>query len=330
MRSKAVRKGISAKPGRTAPRAREMAEPSYPSLEELSYERALAKSVLDHDLPLEGEDAVTLAAAMSSLTTSLKKLSYNYGLTLGRSVYRIFEGRRHYRWYGDSIQDIVLFFERLGFDYMLYRILTDSVEVSVYRKGRQGLGCNIHSFDAGVLAGFLGAARGEFVRVTEVSCCNNGSDCCRFTTAAGTGDPFCTEIGRIAALFRSERSEGRIRPEYQMLITEPLMRPGYSGQVAAIFSHLGGEAASGLPEGKMTAKAAQRAALVMERFGLGALGYAPKPRKLEILLDGAKAKKEFVDISISFLNGMMGGRLGGARPQLTKGRNGSYKVIVKQ
>ena len=42
----------------------------------------------------------------SSLTDSLKKLSYNYGLTVGRSVYRLFDEKKHYRWYGDSIQDL--------------------------------------------------------------------------------------------------------------------------------------------------------------------------------------------------------------------------------
>ena len=31
------------------------------------------------------------------------------------------------------------------------------------------MGCNIHFFDAGLMAGFLGAARGDFVRVAEKS-----------------------------------------------------------------------------------------------------------------------------------------------------------------
>jgi predicted hydrocarbon binding protein len=62
------------------------------------------------------------------------------------------------------------------------------------------MGCNIHSFDAGVMAGFLGAARGDFVRVTETSCCNNGGECCRFTTAPRQGDPFCTDIRDLASI----------------------------------------------------------------------------------------------------------------------------------
>jgi predicted hydrocarbon binding protein len=302
-----------------------------PSHGELSYERALAKSVLDHDLPLEGEDAVTLSAAMSSLTTSLKRLSYNYGMTVGRSVYRLFDERRHYHWYGDSIQDLVLFFEKLGYSYILYKILTDNVEIVIHRKGRTDLGCNIHSFDAGVMAGFLGAARGDFIRVSERECCNNGAEACRFTTAGSLGDPFTTDMDGIFSVLKASASEGRVRPEYQMLGTAPLMKADYSDQINALFFSLGQTAASAIPEGKISAKALQHAASEMERFGLGRLEYAPRPLKMEIRLDGVKAKKEFVDISISFLNGMIGRHFGKPlRSQLTQGRNGSYRIIVTQ
>jgi mRNA-degrading endonuclease RelE of RelBE toxin-antitoxin system len=84
-------------------------------------------------------------------------------------------------------------------------------------------------------------------------------------------------------------------------------------------------------EGRMSAKTAKRAAQILERFGLGRLGYTAKPQKVEILLDGAKAKKEFVDISISFLNGMIGGilRLAEAAGCL-RGRKGSYRITMKQ
>ena len=322
-------------PRKRAKRVKIAEEPAYPSREELSYERALAKSILGRGMALESEDAATLAAAVSSLTSSLKKISYNYGLSVGRAVYRLFEGRRHYRWYGDSIQDIILFFEKIGYNYILYKILTDSVEVSVHRKSRANLGCNIHSFDAGMLAGFLGAARGEFVRVTEVSCCNNGAESCRFTTAGVADDPFCTNIEKISSMAGSDRGkEGKgIRPEYHMLVAEPLTRHGYSGQVGAIFSHLGRSASMKFPEGKISARAAQKAADAMERFGLGGLEYTPKPMKMSLSLDGVKAKKEFADISISFLNGMMARYFGGplkSQLQLSQGRKGSYRIIVKQ
>jgi predicted hydrocarbon binding protein len=326
------RKATVAKAKRRAvPRIRKAAQAEYPSLEELSYEKALAKSVLDREVPMEGDDAVTLAAAMSSLTGSLKRLSYNYGLTVGRSVYKVFEGRKHYRWYGDSIQDIILFFEKLGYDYMLYRILTDNVEVSIYRKNKVNLGCNIHSFDSGVMAGFLAAARGDFVRVSEVSCCNNGAECCKFTTAASLGDPFCTDIKRLSRIMGGARSVGKVRPEYHMLSAEPLMKPQYSSHINSVFFHLGQVASSGFPEGKMSAKMLARSVPVMERFGLGRLEYESKPLKLSILLDGVKAKKEFADISISFLNGMISRYSGRPlRSQLAPGRKGSYKIIVKQ
>ncbi len=330
MKSK-IRKKAKAKPRRARPKARRIAAPVYPSTEEMSYERALAKSVLDHNLPLDSEESVTLAAAMSSLTLSLKRLSYNYGLTVGRAVYRLFEGRRHYKWYGDSIQDMVLFFEKLGYNYILYSILTDNVEVSIYRKSRVRMGCNIHSFDAGVMSGFLGAARGDYVRVAEVSCCNNGAECCKFTTAGtGMGDPFCTDIKSLSALLKGAQSGGMIRPEYQMLSSEPLMKPEYSNHINSLFFHLGQEQAEGFPD-KLSAKALQSAASAMGRLGLGRLDYRARPLKLAILLDGVKAKKEFVDISISFLNGMVGRYFGGSlKARLSQDRKGSYKIIVKQ
>ena len=286
---------------------------------------------MDGGTALESEDAIALAAGLSSLTASLKKLSYNYGVTVGRAVYRLFEERRHYRWYGDSIQDVILFFETIGYDYILYKILTDNVEVSIYRKNRVRLGCNIHSFDAGIMAGFLGAARGEFVRVTETSCCNNGAECCRFTTAPGPGDPFCSDLRGVAKLFTAPRSSGRVRQEYQVLCVEPLTKAGYANQINAIIAHLGREAAGEMPAGRLSAKAMERAGEAMERFGLGRLEYSARPQRAEILLHGAKAKKEFVDISISFLNGVIGGHFGARlKPRLTAGGKGSYKIVIKQ
>ncbi|MDE1865270.1 MAG: hypothetical protein KGH94_01360 [Candidatus Micrarchaeota archaeon] len=312
------------------PRQKRVQPAAYPNYEEINYEGALARSVMDHAASLENEDAVALAAGLSSLTESLKRLSYNYGLSVGRSVYRLFEGRKHYRWYGDSIQDLVLFFERLGYRYIKYKILTDDIELIVYRKNRAGMGCSVHSFDAGLMAGFLGAGRGDFVRVTEVSCCNNGGEFCRFTTAPVPEDPFCSDIKTISNMFGSAKSEGMVRQEYQVLVTGPLMNAAYSDQMATIISHLGRQA-MGPGKGRISAKVAKKAGDIMERFGFGKLGYAAKQQKVEILLDGAKAKKEFVDISISFLNGMLGGYFSGTlRPKLSAGRRGSYKITMKQ
>lgn len=315
---------------RRSPR-RKVATSQIPEVVELNYERALAKNVIDGKARYENEDAVTLAAAVSSLTGSLKKISYNYGVSVGRSVYKVFEEKRRYRWYGESIRDIVLFFEKLGYDYILYKIPTDNVEVSIYRKNRVNLSCNIHSFDSGVIAGFLGAARGNFVKVTEVSCCNNGSDHCRFTTASVPEDPFCTDVKKVTNLFEEYRSAGEVRQEYQVLVTEPLFNSKYSAQINSIYSYLGRSALWPRPGKKLMAKSVKDASETMRRFGLGEADYTPRPQKIQITLDGAKAKKEFVDISISFLNGMMGRHLSKQfKPSLASGRNGSYRITMRQ
>ena len=323
--SKKVPKRKAARP------AKRKVQAVYQVYEEINYESAMAKNVLDQSAPLESEDAVALAAGLSSLTSSLKRLSYNYGMTVGRTVYKVFEGRKHYKWYGDSIQDIVLFFEKIGYNYILYKILTDNVEVSIYRKNKVRMGCNIHSFDAGVMAGFLGAARGDFVKVTETACCNNGAECCKFTTSGYPEDPFSTDIEGIGKLFDSAPSEGLVRQEYQVLLTQPLMRAQYAGQIGAILTHLGQAALKEPRAGKLSAKTAEKAGGIMSRFGLGKLDYAPRPLKIEILLDGVKAKKEFVDISISFLNGMIGRYFGKPlKSSFSPGRKGSYRIIMKQ
>ena len=132
-------------------------------------------------------------------------------------------------------------------------------------------------------------------------------------------------------MLNGPESEGKVRQEYQVLVIGPLMKAEYSSQINVILSHLGRKAMKGEAEGRLSAKTAKRAAALLERFGLGRLSYTARPQKLEILLDGAKAKKEFVDISISFLNGMIGGHFSGSlKPQLSAGRKGSYKISMKQ
>ena len=66
-----------------------------------------------------------------------------------------------------------------------------------------------------------------------------------------------------------------------------------------------------MQSGRLSAKEMRKAGEIDGEVRAGEARILRQGRpKLAILLDGAKAKKEFVDISISFLNGMMGGHFG--------------------
>ena len=53
------------------------------------------------------------------------------------------------------------------------------------------------------------------------------------------------------------------------------------------------------------------------------------PPRIEVLFDGARAKKEFVEISIGFLGGILGDPSRGRTPKSTYSmRGGSYRAVI--
>lgn len=310
---------------------------NYLKWEDATYEDALLISMIDgKDHERVSEDALMLCSVVSSMTPALRKLTYNYGIAAGRALYAIMARRGRYSWQGDSIPDLISFLEKAGYRHVYYKILPSSIEVRIVKSSRAEMGSNIHQFEAGLISGFLSAGNGNYVRVREVSCCNNGGEYCSFMTGQGPeeGEQHkVAELNRFISYASSapQERERNMLVEYQMISSTPLMNREYSDSIRIMLSYAGAAISEAYTSGKVTKAAMERLTTITHMLGLGIVDYKLKPLKVEVMFNDARAKKEFVDISISFLNGMIGGYFSGAlKPRLSSGRGGSYKITMRQ
>jgi hypothetical protein len=282
-------------------------------------------------------------SVLSNLTPSMRSLYYKSGISAGRTLYRKYQMERRHMWYGESVSDLVAFLEKSGFERITYNVFPDMPEIR-FNKGRKGhLAMNLHTFEAGIISGFLTAARQQQTVVNEVSCIGNGSDFCNFTNS----DAIQNEIGAREAIERlvdglsqclldrnREMAAPQFLEEYHMLSSEMLLGGEYAKEINLVVYRVAQELAKRL--GRKAQRADYLARAAEHIFGLLDLSKLKvssiRPLKAEMRFPVLKAKKEFVDISITFLGGFLSGAIGeGSNIRTTSAMsNGSYTVRIRE
>jgi predicted hydrocarbon binding protein len=308
-----------------------------------SYEDLLIKSIVDSEKhELVGEDAIAFAAALSSLTPSFRKISYNHGHSVGRALYAILSRRKRYAWHIEGVADLAAFFEKAGYKYVTYNLFPDSIELRINMKRSAPINCRIHCFEAGIIGGFLSAAAGHLIAVSETSCAYDNGRYCRFSTS-GFADEYTNTHAEMEGIARFTAGRGpeaalRICSEYQMLAMQPFMGAEYSHVLSQLIAHIGRLAGSELarPNAGPDANNLALDEIVRTAHRLG-LGSAKRLRNkgdngaLALSFTGIRAKKGFVEISIRFLKGMLGAatkRGWDAKVDYLEG--GAYRAVVKE
>jgi predicted hydrocarbon binding protein len=315
-----------------AKKRRPMRAPPVPESEhgDYTYDELLLTRLLDRGSKmLVPESSILFAAALSSMTPALRRLSQSRGYSLGRALYALLARRRRYRWHGDSIKDLVEFFEAVGYRGVKYRIIDDDLEIGIGRREGHPLDGSVHHLERGIISGFLSAATGKRVDVYEPECAAGPGGYCTFSTRAGySPEPYATPAA-VSACATATDAEPRIPVEYQMLCAYPITERAYSRHMAAIMSGIGSMLVAGNPAIAKPSARATYAAKVAAGLGLGAPRFMQNPPRIEVLFDGARAKKEFVEISIGFLGGILGDPSRGRTPKSTYSmRGGSYRAVI--
>lgn len=304
---------------------------------EYGYEEALIKNIVDGSKKdLVPESAITFASSIAALTPSMKRISYNHGQSVGRELYSLLFARRGYRWYMESVADLVTFFEMAGYRNVMYKILTDRIEIIIHKEDHYNMGCTLHSFEAGIIGGFMSAASGNRTIATELSCCNNNGRYCNFSTFLFGEDKSAgiKDIVKFASVQMGDMTRS-ICPEYQLLAMQPLMDKTYSGEVSLLLEQLGRLVSESIKSADPKIKEREkleRASHICASFGLGDMAYTLKPAKVEVAFNGVRAKKEFVDISVRFLCGILDAttkKSWTAEVNYSK-QSGSYKAVMKE
>jgi predicted hydrocarbon binding protein len=281
-----------------------------------SYEEVLLNRILSKGRPNETpECAMLFSSVLSSLTPAMRNLYYKSGISAGRLLYRIYQREKRYTWYEESVADLVGFFEKAGFSRVSYSVLPERISIKFHNCGRSEIGLNVHTFEAGIISGFLTAGKGQHVPVEEISCSGNGSEYCYFTSAPAPMQFKARDVDLLSGLTEKVKAEAeshgdrsqRFAEEYYLLGSSSFTRDDYSREMNSVICHMGSMIGSslGLDAARLKRSGRQLETLFPLLNLCDMRVKSTNPFACEMQFSALKAKKEFVDISISFLNGLL-------------------------
>lgn len=289
------------------------------------------------------ELATLFSHMMSSLTPSIKEVARLEGVRTGRKLYNILSQKHRYLFHEESVADLVKFFEHAGYDRIMYNIFPDKTTIRFYDMPRENIGIKVHSFESGLISGFLSAARNHFVDIEERTCSSNGSEMCSFETVAARPmqqreDPisalrlFCEHL-EMEVDNKEKQMKIKAAPEYYVLSSFSILSKAYHKEVEHVAAYVGGEIGSRLLKHQKRAKsgvAESKITKSMELLNLGKPSVKSlTPIKIDIAFDKLHSQSEFVEISLALLNGMLKEySKSGAKVQKTYRKTGYFIRII--
>ena len=113
-----------------------------------------------------------------SSAESLSEFGYSYGFQIGRKTSMVFKG--------NNINALVNLLEASGLGRVLYLPSTDRVIIrsAKLKKSDYNTGLNMHTYEAGLISGYLSYNTSKEIYTYETSCIYNGSDRCQFISEA--------------------------------------------------------------------------------------------------------------------------------------------------
>ncbi len=168
------------------PRAKGKVEPppaNYAPGPPDSYNHAIIKNLLAQsvgDESLVSSEAIMFSKLIMYLSMHASE-QYRSGFRLGKLYYSQAVSSRP-KWYEDSIPELAKFFQKLGYAAKYKISKYGSPVVTLKSNPSIKLGFNAHSFEAGIISGFLSSARNSYIAMHESECACNGAEECVFET----------------------------------------------------------------------------------------------------------------------------------------------------
>ena len=147
-----------------------------------SYNHAIIKDLLSPHYNSEANvpaEAIIFSKLMVYLSMPASE-QYRSGFRLGKLYYSQAAGSSRPKWYEDSIPELTKFFQKLGYA-AKYRISRSGNPIITLKSTASiKLGFNAHSFEAGIISGFLSDAKNAYMAMHESECECNGAEECVF------------------------------------------------------------------------------------------------------------------------------------------------------
>ncbi|MEM0154229.1 MAG: hypothetical protein QW814_00120 [Methanothrix sp.] len=147
-----------------------------------SYNHAIIRDLLSQHVANETNPVSAEAIIFSKIIMHLSmppNEQYKSGFRLGKLYYNQAVISRP-KWYEDLIPELTKLFQKLG--YMAKYQISGSRNPSIILKSsaNANLGLKMHSFEAGIMSGFLSGAKNAYMAMYESECACDGADECIF------------------------------------------------------------------------------------------------------------------------------------------------------
>ncbi|MGC8537974.1 MAG: V4R domain-containing protein [Candidatus Micrarchaeia archaeon] len=335
-------KHIKAKARKAAPRRREIAvEPLGLGAIPRSYEETLLEDITRGSTAGVSKQVFTLTGALASLTPKLREVYFSHGFRVGEILYKL---ARHTA--GSSattvIPMLVEFLSKAGYSSISYMPKSGSYEFKIADAPLMKLGVNIHSFEAGIISGFMSEEYRRIVRFTESECRSNGGDSCIFVESDNSemddkrldSDRWISEFSNYIINSAQREKSKLMNYNYYCLASDSLLHGEYAsglGDIAYVAgSGLGrrlGEEHEGIGDEARMRRLRELIALL--NFGNITIKRSA-PISLHMEFDRLMAKKDMIALASNFMNGMLNAYLGSRLVETQRSSFGKYTIDIRE
>lgn len=288
------------------------------------------------------DESLLFGAALSSLSNGMREMRYKQGMNVGKTLYKQSASSKNYMSTEESVQGLVTFFEAAGYHDITYRAYPDDFEIKVHDGNSTDVGANIHSFEAGIISGYLSAALGKYTEVSESTCSNNNSGCCTFTAKKAqrsNGYRSIPSIEKFAASV-SEKAKNpswnlhsaHVLDSYSLLSSSQLLDSSYMEPLKEIASHAGRKISDRLFEGKRAHRAFF--SYIENTIRLLNLGepevMSSDPLRMQVKFSSVDSRRENVDLALAFIEGLLSEKFGKEFTASESTSNGRYVLDIME
>ncbi len=204
---------------------------SAADVEELLVKELLSESIVK-------APGTPLHTLIYNSSPSMSLLAYRHGLSIGKHAYA--DG-------SSGIKNLLHLIEKAGIGRAFYYPSKSSSILKASGGTGPFTGRNMHSYEAGIIAGYHSAQSGALMHTSETNCIHNGSGFCQFVIALGAGQVYNNQpiptfsviramegyITRAQALHDAESSK------YSFLSLMPVLEHSLSKKAAALLFFAG-------------------------------------------------------------------------------------------
>ena len=253
----------------------------------------------------ELRDGIVIEDLIYSLTPKLARTAYRFGYSIGMDIFANSSKEQNM---------LVPVLGRLGFRNIVYQPFRDALVIKSGSRNHtvRKVDAKIHSFEAGIIAGYLSAHSGELINTTEKECIYNGDQACRFVSNTGrafgsNSNPSLEDvIDTIAANMHEIKFSDRSEVAYHMLPLMPMTKQPLRNEVVKIFYLIGLELSQRY--GKDEAEALLEN--IARYFGTskGPTKISTKTAEVQLRYSYHNSNSAFVELSTAMVRGFIRGK----------------------